>query len=208
MPLIVQAFVFYVHLAMYICCYLYGKPSQYYNLKGGIHWGFFNSSMFNCLHVKLRLAVKYNYKLLVKRRRNIFSTLCMWAYFPRAKHSSFTVDPLAMWTNSGNWTSIFGSYSPITPRREMQMNMSIHAIRGGISLFLSCESGKNTKYRNSPQTKLFTVRNAFATLSRSECFQYCHKTHTHKTTTTKYCSSGHATHRGMLGKILWEFMEG
>lgn len=57
----------------------------------------------------------------------------MWAYFPRAKHSSFTVDPLATWTNSRNWTSIFGSYSPITPGREIQMNTIIHAIRGGKS---------------------------------------------------------------------------
>lgn len=40
------------------------------------------------------------------------------AYFPRAKHSSLTVEPLATWTNSGNWTSILGSYSPITPEEE------------------------------------------------------------------------------------------
>lgn len=37
------------------------------------------------------------------------------AYFPRAKHSSVTVDPLAAGTLSGKLTSIFGSYSPITP---------------------------------------------------------------------------------------------
>lgn len=36
-------------------------------------------------------------------------------YFPKAKHSSFTVVPLAVGTVSGNCTSIFGSYSPITP---------------------------------------------------------------------------------------------
>lgn len=36
-------------------------------------------------------------------------------YFPSAKHSSFTVELLATGTTSGNWTSIFGSYSPITP---------------------------------------------------------------------------------------------
>lgn len=145
MPLIVQASVFYVHLVRFIRCYLCGKLSQYYNVKGGIHCFFvffLNSNMFNCLHVKAWLAVKYNCQLLVKGRRNISITL-VWAYFPRAKHSSFTVDPLATWTNSGNWTSIFGSYSPITPGREMQMNMSIHAIRGGKFLFLSSESGKN-----------------------------------------------------------------
>lgn len=144
MPLIVQASVFYVHLARFICCYLHRKLSQYCNLKGEIHFFLFKSNMFNCLHVKVWLAVKYNCQLLVKGRRNISSTLWVWAYFPRAKHSSFTVDPLATWTNSGNWTSIFGSYSPITPGREMQMNMSIHAIRGGNFLFLSSNSGKNT----------------------------------------------------------------
>lgn len=43
----------------------------------------------------------------------------MWkiwnTYFPSAKHSSLTVEPFATGTISGNWTSIFGSYSPITP---------------------------------------------------------------------------------------------
>lgn len=36
-------------------------------------------------------------------------------YFPSAKHSSLTVELLATGTTSGNCTSIFGSYSPITP---------------------------------------------------------------------------------------------
>lgn len=36
-------------------------------------------------------------------------------YFPRAKHSSLAVAPLAVETVSGNCTSILGSYSPITP---------------------------------------------------------------------------------------------
>lgn len=36
-------------------------------------------------------------------------------YFPRAKHSSLAVPPLAVETVSGNCTSILGSYSPITP---------------------------------------------------------------------------------------------
>lgn len=39
----------------------------------------------------------------------------MKTYFPSAKHSSFTVEPLAAARVSGNWTSILGSYSPITP---------------------------------------------------------------------------------------------
>lgn len=51
-----------------------------------------------------------------KKKRELFPS--KWAYFPRAKHSSFTVEPLATWTNSGNWTSIFGSYSPITPEER------------------------------------------------------------------------------------------
>lgn len=39
-------------------------------------------------------------------------------YFPSAKHSRRTVEPLATWTISGNCTSIFGSYSPITPIKK------------------------------------------------------------------------------------------
>lgn len=39
-------------------------------------------------------------------------------YFPNAKHSRRTVEPLATWTTSGNCTSIFGSYSPITPTKR------------------------------------------------------------------------------------------
>lgn len=36
-------------------------------------------------------------------------------YFPRAKHSSLTVTPLAASTDVGKCTSILGSYSPMTP---------------------------------------------------------------------------------------------
>lgn len=36
-------------------------------------------------------------------------------HLPSAKHSSLAVPPLAVGTVSGNCTSIFGSYSPITP---------------------------------------------------------------------------------------------
>ena len=39
-------------------------------------------------------------------------------YFPRAKHSSLTVSPLAARTDGGKCTSILGSYSPMTPGRE------------------------------------------------------------------------------------------
>lgn len=45
------------------------------------------------------------------------------AYFPRAKHSSVTVDPFAAGTLSGKLTSIFGSYSPITPMKNMHKNL-------------------------------------------------------------------------------------
>lgn len=45
------------------------------------------------------------------------------AYFPRAKHSSVTVDPLAAETLSGKLTSIFGSYSPITPMESRHENL-------------------------------------------------------------------------------------
>lgn len=41
-------------------------------------------------------------------------------YFPKAKHSSFTDDPLATETMSENWTSILGSYSPITAVKMKQ----------------------------------------------------------------------------------------
>lgn len=45
-------------------------------------------------------------------------------YFPNAKHSRRTVEPLATWTTSGNCTSIFGSYSPMTPtKRNTQMSL-------------------------------------------------------------------------------------
>ena len=43
-------------------------------------------------------------------------------YFPKAKHSSFTEDPLETCRASGNWTSIFGSYSPITAAWRIKAN--------------------------------------------------------------------------------------
>lgn len=43
-------------------------------------------------------------------------------YFPKAKHSNFTDDPLETWRVSGNWTSIFGSYSPITTAQRIKAN--------------------------------------------------------------------------------------
>lgn len=50
-------------------------------------------------------------------------------YFPRAKHSSFTADSFAAGTDSGKWTSILGSYSPITPTKRETVDMK-HLIRG------------------------------------------------------------------------------
>lgn len=47
------------------------------------------------------------------------------AYFPRAKHSRVTVDPFAAGTLSGKLTSIFGSYSPITPTKSKCKNLSL-----------------------------------------------------------------------------------
>ncbi len=43
-------------------------------------------------------------------------------YFPSAKHSRRTVELLDTWTISGNCTSIFGSYSPITPIKKETLN--------------------------------------------------------------------------------------
>lgn len=46
-------------------------------------------------------------------------------YFPRAKHSSLAVAPLAVGTVSGNCTSILGSYSPITPvNKDKELSLS------------------------------------------------------------------------------------
>jgi len=44
--------------------------------------------------------------------------LCQRTYFPRAKHSSLTVTPLAASTVWGKCASILGSYSPITPKKQ------------------------------------------------------------------------------------------
>lgn len=48
----------------------------------------------------------------------LFSENIQDTYLPKAKHSSLTVAPWATWTTSGNCTSIFGSYSPITPEER------------------------------------------------------------------------------------------
>lgn len=52
--------------------------------------------------------------------------LCQRTYFPRAKHSSLTVMPLAASTVWGKCASILGSYSPITPKKK---NKTRHAQR-------------------------------------------------------------------------------
>lgn len=48
--------------------------------------------------------------------------LCQHTYFPRAKHSSLTVTPLAASTVWGKCASILGSYSPITPENAKKEN--------------------------------------------------------------------------------------
>lgn len=51
--------------------------------------------------------------------------MTLFTYFPRAKHSSLTVTPLAARTDVGKCTSILGSYSPMIPgkvkKRELQV---------------------------------------------------------------------------------------
>lgn len=50
--------------------------------------------------------------------------MSLFTYFPRAKHSSLTVAPLAVRTDVGKCTSILGSYSPMIPakvKRGMQI---------------------------------------------------------------------------------------
>lgn len=44
-------------------------------------------------------------------------SMSLFTYFPRAKHSSLTVAPLAARTDVGKCTSIFGSYSPMIPAK-------------------------------------------------------------------------------------------
>lgn len=46
-----------------------------------------------------------------------FDSMSLLTYFPRAKHSSLTVAPLAASTDVGKCTSILGSYSPMTPAK-------------------------------------------------------------------------------------------
>lgn len=52
----------------------------------------------------------------------------MYTYLPSAKHSILTVDPLAAVTVYGKWTSIFGSYSPITPGKQRKIFTSKIAV--------------------------------------------------------------------------------
>ncbi len=55
--------------------------------------------------------------------------LCQHTYFPRAKHSSLTVMPLAASTVWGKCASILGSYSPITPKKNKTCTkVSIHIV--------------------------------------------------------------------------------
>lgn len=59
-------------------------------------------------------------------------TIHSGTYFPSAKHSSLTVELLATGTTSGNCTSIFGSYSPITPAvTERKKGETPHIYEGG-----------------------------------------------------------------------------
>lgn len=46
-----------------------------------------------------------------------FHNMSLFTYFPRAKHSSLTVAPLAARTDVGKCTSILGSYSPMIPAK-------------------------------------------------------------------------------------------
>lgn len=69
----------------------------------------------------LQWILTHFYAALIDQLNNLRCS-CEWVllshsgtYFPSAKHSSLTVELLATGTTSGNCTSIFGSYSPITP---------------------------------------------------------------------------------------------
>lgn len=55
--------------------------------------------------------------------------LCQRTYFPRAKHSSLTVTPLAASTVWGKCASILGSYSPITPKKQKRRHTYVNLFR-------------------------------------------------------------------------------
>lgn len=166
---------------------------------------------------KYNVWLAFTYKVWRSDEGTYPSTSWVPAYFPRAKHSSFTVDPLATWTNSGNWTSIFGSYSPITPGRGIQMNTIIHAIMGGKSSIFKQEVRLN-KCRNfsfSPckafhyWLKCFEQEGMLPSPSRNTLWLKRMRQNKKKLNPkSPNCSSGHAAHWATLGEMLWEFMEG
>lgn len=55
-----------------------------------------------------------------EKKQNKTTTKKKQPYFPRAKHSSFTDESFAACIVSGKRTSIFGSYSPITPVKHQK----------------------------------------------------------------------------------------
>lgn len=77
-------------------------------------------------------------------------TIHSGTYFPSAKHSSLTVELLATGTTSGNCTSIFGSYSPITPAvTERKKGEMPHIYEGG---FFQLKDWKGHNERKSKHT--------------------------------------------------------
>lgn len=68
------------------------------------------------------------------------------------------MDPLATWTTSGNWTSIFGSYSPITPEREMQMSISAKSREKKKLCFWRLTRAKQLWQENYIKTQVVALR--------------------------------------------------
>lgn len=176
---------------------------------------FLNSNMFNCLHVNAWLAVKYNCQLLVKGRRNIFNTLCVCvSLLSQSKafqlYSGSFGDVNKLWKLNFNLWLIFTHHT-----WERNANEHEHSCNKGrkISIFKQQSRQKyllNTEPPPPPKQNFLLWVEMFCNTKQEGMLPVLSQnrhTHTHKTK-TQYCSSGHATHWGMLRKILWEFMEG
>lgn len=84
--------------------------------------------------------------------------MCVWregggTYFPKAKHSSLTSDSLAAGTISGKWTSILGSYSPMTPARHERKGIMMRIKKGGKEVVRRFRIGDKTKRETTPRCR-------------------------------------------------------
>lgn len=121
---------------------------------------FLNSNMFNCLHVNVWLAVKYNCQLLVKGRRNIFSTLCVCvSLLSQSKafqlYSGSFGDVNKLWKLNFNLWLIFTHHT-----WERNANEHEHSCNKGRKISIFKQQSRQKYLLNTeppPQTKLFTM---------------------------------------------------